>query len=80
MEKSFRSCNFKPLRRNLFDDTQGYRIYSERGNRNKADLNPDAKMMKMVACSALSALIYVVESDLKLNVKYNLMHIEWHYP
>jgi hypothetical protein len=36
--------------------------------------------MKMLACSALAALMIVIESDLKLTVKYATLHIEWHYP
>jgi DNA mismatch repair ATPase MutS len=80
LENSFPNATFKPVKRSLFDDTRGYRIYSERGNKNKGDLNPDNRVMKMLACSALAALLVVIESDLKLNVKYDALHIEWHYP
>lgn len=49
----FRATILRNFRRLIFDETKGYNIYNQRGN--KEEYNPDNKF---IAYSALSALIF----------------------
>jgi hypothetical protein len=49
----FRNTNMRNFRRMVFDETKGYQIYNQRGN--KEEYNPDNKF---IAFSALNALIF----------------------
>jgi DNA mismatch repair ATPase MutS len=69
----FRNASFKPLRRMLFDETKGFSIYSQRGNRDS--YNPDNKF---IAYSALHALIFHLENDYQHKLVYTSLNIKWH--
>ena len=56
--KQFKKSNFRPLKRNLFDETKGYSIYSKRGNQDEH--NPDHKFLSY---AALNALITYLENS-----------------
>ena len=57
----------------MFDETKGYRIYSQRGN--KDDYNPDNKF---IAYSALNALIAYLETTLETKFNYTSLSVKWH--
>lgn len=57
----------------MFDETKGFHIYSQRGN--KDDYNPDNKF---IAYSALNALIFYLENNLETKFNYNSLSIKWH--
>lgn len=57
----------------LFDETKGFHIYSQRGN--KDDYNPDNKF---IAYSALNTLIFYLENNYETKFNYNSLSIKWH--
>jgi DNA mismatch repair ATPase MutS len=57
----------------VFDETRGYQIYSQRGNRE--DYNPDNKF---IAYAALSALVSHLENSLETKFNYASLKIRWH--
>jgi len=58
LQDKFRGIAFKNLKRHSFDETKGFHIYSQRGNKNT--YNPDNKF---IAYSALHALISYLENN-----------------
>lgn len=73
LTEKFRNVNFRSFKRMIFDETKGYQIYSQRGN--KEEYNPDNKF---IAYSALSALIYFLENNYETKFNYNSLKIKWH--
>lgn len=70
----FRRTSFKPVKRNLFDETKGYYIYTLRGNKNEH--NPDHKFLSY---AALHALLLTLEHSFEFTLTYSALNIKWHY-
>lgn len=71
---NFKRTTFRPIKRMLFDETKGYYIYTQRGNKNEN--NPDHKFL---AYAALNALLVTMESTFSFTVTYSALNIKWHF-
>ena len=74
IRKVFKHANFRPVRRNLFDETKGYKLYARKSN--KEEINPNTKF---VAYAALNALLLDLEAGLGVNFKEASLLIQWHH-
>ena len=72
--QNFKRTAFRPIKRNLFDETKGYYIYTMRGN--KDERNPDNKFLSF---AALNALVNFLETSFEVTFTYSALNIKWHF-